>query len=519
MPMQEIAKIGREESYDLLQACLLTQDWVEPIGLTDTDKLGQMQDTLAKLNNFAASDGWKLSDEIREPGSDHVETTDVADLVFKKFADTFVGNEDIIDQDLENIAKQIYGAALRAHEANQQKQKELARRGHYTTDPLHTRALFVQMEDHDINRLMPKSHGNVEVFTAIDQFDPRALPSMIGDPTKGGRGINGALADENTKHIMIPVGPGHYRGVYISKPEKAGDKYKIEIFDPFGEPGAHALDNFVVKLMGECGIAPEKLDIRHTEQLAHAQKDGYACGDFTAAFSHLKMKEFAKSGYDATFVEVLEKTGNEDGALRAAMRSRTQGLDPVNVQSTKPPVQKHTLPPLPPLPPVSTINTAKGQVAPKNEPKVNVVAVNPALEPVVAPQPPVTAKPATASKESITLTQEENSWLNQEEKQLEEKLLKTAKLQKTNKGVETEVSKLIDSRTGTRQKFFKDAVKDLKGERLSSQTKELLKLSDKELEKALKKREASSVVSEDADRELAAMLQEREIYSAGFKPK
>lgn len=188
--------------------------------------------------------------------------------------------------------------------------------GHFDLTALHHRAIRDQMQDHDMTLIMPKSTGNISVFAVLNRFDPSSADS-IHDV------LASELFNDNIDHIIIPVGPGHWRGVYLTKPSPELDEvlFDVELFDPYGPTGAAALDAYTLNLLANCGIPKELINIRHTGP-AHPQGDAYSCGDFTNAHSHKKMKEFGapKGNYNENLVNTLENFGNIYDTLRFMTR-------------------------------------------------------------------------------------------------------------------------------------------------------------------------------------------------------
>ena len=189
------------------------------------------------------------------------------------------------------------------------------RQGAFTfRQPIHQRSFRDQLQDDDMTSFMPKSEGNIEVLAALNRFDTGstdALPEVI----------RSALKNKKLHHIIIPAGPGHWRGVYLTKPSEEGGKYQLELFDPYGPAGAHAITQIILGLLNKSGIKSAQINIGYTGP-THPQTDGYACGDYTCAHSHKKMKEFGakKSKYNQEIIDALESQGNENGHLRTTVR-------------------------------------------------------------------------------------------------------------------------------------------------------------------------------------------------------
>ncbi len=210
--------------------------------------------------------------------------------------------------------------------------------GRFDQKNIHQRGLRDQLQDHDMTLLMPKSHGNVEVLAPVNRFDRST--DVVQE------GIAAALQDKRINHVVIPVGPGHWRGMYLTKPVDGKGNYQLELFDPYGSIGANAIKQLSLDLLQKCGIKPSQITIKTTGP-THPQTDGYACGDFTCAYSNKKMKEFGASDkhYNQALITALDLQGNKNDSLRQASRKVTQALPepqvriPV-VQSTR--VDTHT---------------------------------------------------------------------------------------------------------------------------------------------------------------------------------
>lgn len=190
--------------------------------------------------------------------------------------------------------------------------KEHRGHGHYDLASLYQRDFKDQMQDHDMTMLMPRSSLAIDVLAPIDI-------RVQTDAAK--EGLLNALNNAQIKHIFIPIGPGHWRGVYLTKPECVNEKFNLELFDPYGPRGARQIQSFTLKILSECGINRAMLDIEHTGP-SIPQKDGYACGDFVCAKSHQKMQELgAENGYDPRLIQVYDNYGNQDDLLRAQCRT------------------------------------------------------------------------------------------------------------------------------------------------------------------------------------------------------
>ncbi|MCW8409617.1 hypothetical protein OQJ13_11610 [Legionella sp. PATHC035] len=199
-------------------------------------------------------------------------------------------------------------------------QRRHREQGHFDKKYIDQRAMHDQLQDHDMDRLMPQSYGNIEVLAAADRYDPTSLDVQ--------EYLMAALKNEGIQHIFIPVGPGHWRGIYLTKPYAAEGKYQLELFDPFGPSGAEGIKAFTLNLLAKCGIKENQLTITLTGP-TYPQRDVYACGDFTCAYSHKKMKALGapSSAYNQDYINVLDTQGNKNDELRKKSRALSKTLE------------------------------------------------------------------------------------------------------------------------------------------------------------------------------------------------
>ena len=222
----------------------------------------------------------------------------------------------LIGDQLQNPETKVESIYTRMEEIwnreRQALQLTFAHNGCYNHIDIHQRALHDQLQDHDMLKFMPKSHGNVEVLAPINTSD--ASTEAVCE------GIQAALHNPRIKHIVIPIGPGHWRGIYLTKPDVVDAPYQLELFDPMGPHGAFEIDELAAHLLAQCGVAAANVNFTHNGPPI-PQKDGYACGDFTCAYSHLKMKNFgtAPLSYNQDLITALVGHGNEDDSLRKAV--------------------------------------------------------------------------------------------------------------------------------------------------------------------------------------------------------
>ncbi|HAT1758296.1 TPA: DUF456 domain-containing protein [Legionella pneumophila] len=272
--------------------------------LNETDKK-----LIELINNLAAADDIPL----------YAQNQNVINLLIKTIKDS----QSEHSPDLEGTSYFIYGLITAEMEA----QSEINRQRHLMQGRFDETALYLrterdQMQDHDMTLLMPKSQGRIVVMAVLNRYDTHSANAII-------EALASDVFNPEVHHIMIPVGPGHWRGVYLSKPQGgiSDTVYDLELFDPYGPAGAAVLDDYVLDLLNQCGVPKELVNIRHTGP-KHPQGDAYSCGDFTCAYSHKKMKEFGapEGSYNPILIDTLDNLGNEDNVLRMATREETRAL-------------------------------------------------------------------------------------------------------------------------------------------------------------------------------------------------
>ena len=212
----------------------------------------------------------------------------------------------------------------------------------YQTD-IRQRAL---MHDADMTAVMPKSFGDIEVLAPLSLGD-----SQQQDLIK--EAILATLKDPKIKHIFIPIGPGHWRGVYLRKPESINDSYHLEIFDSFGKESAEKIQKSILNIIGSIFSNPIEL---HYSGPTIQQKDGYSCGDYVCAYSHQKMLELNSAApVNQALIDTLAK-GNAQGELREVTRKVSGDNSPPPAVATSPntPTAQPTAPPPLTRPPMST---------------------------------------------------------------------------------------------------------------------------------------------------------------------
>ncbi|MDR3443428.1 MAG: hypothetical protein P4L65_10500 [Legionella sp.] len=263
------------------------------------------RERLKALNTLAAVNGVALS----------MQSAAVINLIYKQLENSFPKSS------RPDVVASIYSLVIEQmdRETYENKRKHQAQ-GSFERKNIHQRKLHDQLQDHDMNLLMPKSHGDIEVLAPVNRFDTSI------DAVR--EGITAALKNKEINHVVIPIGPGHWRGIYLTKPVDAKGIYQLELFDPYGPNGATAIKQMTLDLLAKCGIQKTHIAIKETGP-THPQQDGYACGDFTCAHSHKKMKEFgAKSmAYNQELITALEGDGNKKDSLRHTSRKVTTALN------------------------------------------------------------------------------------------------------------------------------------------------------------------------------------------------
>lgn len=260
---------------------------------------------LEALNNLAAQENVPLG----------FQSSEVIALIDKTLDTPFD------DSTLPEVANSIYSKIQEQSERDTyENQRRTRANGYFDSRRIHQRSLQDQLQDHDVMALMPISNGNIDVLPPANRHDQIAL-ALTQDA------LDAALKNKEIKHIFIPVGPGHWRGIYLTKPDVDTQKYQLELFDPYGPGGATAIEDFALSLLKKCGINKDKITITTTGP-TYPQRDIYACGDFTCAYSNKKMKQLGGSlgSYNEHYINVLDTQGNKKDILRHTSREITKIL-------------------------------------------------------------------------------------------------------------------------------------------------------------------------------------------------
>lgn len=219
-----------------------------------------------------------------------------------------------------SIVQSIYSLILNLINLETCKNKLLHQsQGKFDARTIDQRDMKDQLHDEDMTLLMPKSDGAIEIFAPLNRFD--SSTNVIQ------QAIIIALKHKKINRIIVPIGPDHWRGVYLSKPVNDTDNYLLELFDPYGPTGTGQIKEFTLTLLKKSGIPEQKITIKTTGP-TFPQKDNYSCGDYTCAYSHKKMKEFgaANTAYNAYLINVLEYQGNNGHFLREAIRELSKEM-------------------------------------------------------------------------------------------------------------------------------------------------------------------------------------------------
>ncbi|KTD59147.1 DUF456 domain-containing protein [Legionella shakespearei] len=333
--------------------------------LTDTER-----QILTRINQLAAENDIPLSSQSR----------DLLDTLLR----TVKQSSSIENLTAEQAPDVIFGFLLTAlGEQSLANQSRHRSQGRFDTTPLYLRAARDQMQDHDMTLLMPKSTDRISVMAVLNTNDNSA--AAIQD------NLASEIFDEHIRHIIIPIGPGHWRGVYLTKHDGLFD---LELFDPYGGTGARAIESFILRLLESCGLSEDLLQIRYSGPV-HPQGDAYSCGDFTCAYSHKKMKEFGATAeqYNENLIATLDSLGNKDNVLRLATREEIRKLSEPSVSIAEPEAS------IRPIPVPVPVIVQEPVSLPVPEPvKVNVSDMPAASE----ESNPVTPEPVVSKPQSAT---------------------------------------------------------------------------------------------------------------------
>lgn len=244
--------------------------------------------------------------------------------------------------------------------------------------PLYDRPQNDPMNEHDMLDVMPTSCDHIEVLAALSTNN---VESNWGDIEQIKRCIN----DPQIKHIIIPLGPEHWRGIYLTKPvsNNESEAYKLDIFDSFGEDSAKTILPFINDILENCNILDKTTKVYN--QLIIPNNNIYACGDFVCGYSHLKMRQFhaESTHYNNKLIAEL-KTGNESERLREAILTVIAQKENryVLIDEQKP--KKRTKAPF--FPPV---HQPKPQTLKKNTCNISLSPVNTNTAPTKEDAPPI----------------------------------------------------------------------------------------------------------------------------------
>ena len=189
------------------------------------------------------------------------------------------------------------------------------------TPPLHLRGKTDGMNEQDMLDIMPKSVGNIAVLTPLKTNNAESNQTVI-------EAIKKHIQSDAIKHMIIPVGPEHWLGLYLTKLDNndGGFEYELEVFDSCGNEIAQEVSLFLTA----CGIS-DKTKITKITKKEGMRGQHYSSGDFVSAYSHLKMQKFGaeRTKYNADLISALLK-GNKNGELREATLNVTRTRYPEN---------------------------------------------------------------------------------------------------------------------------------------------------------------------------------------------
>lgn len=218
-----------------------------------------------------------------------------------------------------NRAKGIYAPLNEADKLESIELRALFQRhgGDFDSLALHESSFHSEMTGLQVASLMPGSdvEKGLEVFAPLQSNVPEtfhALSVPLAD----------AMKKPSVKAILIPVGPGHWRQVAITKAQNPTDKHQVEIFDSFGEGSAKGIEGAVKALLLQSGQDLDNYNITF-KGAKHRQSDGYSCGDYAVAHAH-EVAQKMDAAYDEKVVRTLNQEGNHNGALRKTMRQKSQ---------------------------------------------------------------------------------------------------------------------------------------------------------------------------------------------------
>ena len=196
------------------------------------------------------------------------------------------------------------------NDATRVTQAKMLANGQFNSKPLHRCSMTEWMTDTQLSLLMPADSGGYVSLSPFSTNDPTTIQSLS-------EVIPVYLALAEIRAISIPVGPGHWRHVTISK--RRDHRLNVEIMDSFGVQSARKIQHDVIRLLKASGLKYNEFEIKLIKP-KRQQEDGYACGDFTVAYAHCIAKQAGSTKTNQTIIDTLSKHGNTNGALRQVMR-------------------------------------------------------------------------------------------------------------------------------------------------------------------------------------------------------
>lgn len=211
---------------------------------------------------------------------------------------------------------------VQAHyrEALSKKRDEMAHlieaNGQFDSIPLHLKSGPVELTDKDVTKLMPSSAGNIEVLAAIHLSSTKSSIPVLDQ-------VINSFVNRDIGHIVLPVGPGHWRGVHISKPTEDNPNYHVEVSDSMGVDSAQRINGLIKEIFSSQGI--ENYEVEYAAPKV-PQKDAYSCGDFMCSYAHKKVQALAPDAGN-TSLKMIEAYDTANGNADAGLRGQIKKID------------------------------------------------------------------------------------------------------------------------------------------------------------------------------------------------
>ena len=268
---------------------------------------------IQKITQLLATESKKLTDTVTE--------------LLKKINRLAIDNQMSLAQQSDTALKQLLAEVLKdspkspemifglVNEHIKQEDEAIKQRAALAAQdtrlPLHQNpSKTAWMQDQDMTALMPKSCVDIDVFAPLNLQDEASIAAFQ-------EAIKGVIDNNTIKHIVVPIGPVHWQGLYLSKPTEQGDNYQLEIFDSYGITSAKRIESNILNILNIPSMRPIETTF---SQPRIPQTDGYSCGDYVCAYSHQKMKALnPEAPVNDKLIEALE-SGNATGELRKVTR-------------------------------------------------------------------------------------------------------------------------------------------------------------------------------------------------------